>query len=128
MQETKVKGFEEFLSCMKKATEEVKAADDMAWFYDMHHQEPPSLAMGDMVWLDATNITTNCSKKKLDNKWLGPYPIAKVVLYNTYKLKLPLSFGRVHPVFNVSLLCPHTANEIPEHPAPHPPLGWARRV
>jgi hypothetical protein len=86
----------------------------------MHHQEPPSLAMGDMVWLDTTNITTNRPKKKL-NKWLGPYPIVKVVSCNAYKLKLLLSFGRVHPVFNVSLLHPHAADEIPERPAPCPP-------
>jgi hypothetical protein len=73
------KGFEEFTSHMKKATEEAKATDDMAQFYDMHCQEPPSLAMGNKVWLDAMNITTNHTKKKLDNKWLGPYPIIKVV-------------------------------------------------
>jgi len=42
--------------------------------------------------------------KKLDHKWLGPYPVNKVISWNAYQLKLPLSFGQTHPMFSVTLL------------------------
>lgn len=124
--ETWLEGFDEFMSCMKSAVEEanaslMKAADDMAQFYDINRQEIPPLAVGDKVWLDATNITTACPKKKLDDKWLGPYPITKVISCNAYKLQLPNSFGRIHPVFNISLLQPFSPDEITEQPVLRPP-------
>ena len=50
-----------------------------------------------------------------------PYTIVKVVSRNAYKLKLPPSFGRIHPVFNISLLRPFAADEIPERHTPRPP-------
>jgi hypothetical protein len=126
IRESRLEGFEEFSSRMKKATEEAKAAltkaaDDMARFYDVHHGESPPLEVGDKVWLDASHVSTNRPKKKLDDKWLGPYPIVKVISRNAYKLKLPTAFGRTHPVFNVSLLRPFSADEIPERPTPRPP-------
>ena len=48
---------------MEKATKEAcsaleKAADDMAHFYDLHHQAAPVYKVGDKVWLNAQNIST----------------------------------------------------------------------
>src|SRR6266481_5629894 len=64
--------------------------------------------------------------KKLNYKWLGPYVIDKVISQNAYRLKLPSSFGQVHPVFSVTLLRPYAADPIPEweesHPPPPPPI------
>src|SRR6266481_755817 len=64
--------------------------------------------------------------KKLNYKWLGPYVIDKVISQNAYRLKLPSSFGQVHPVFSVTLLRPYAADPIPEreehHPPPPPPV------
>ena len=91
---------------MSQATQEArsalsKAADDMARFYDLHHQTTPAYKVGDKVWLNAQNITTTHPMKKLDHKWLGPYAINKVVSHNAYGLQLLASFGRTHPVFSV---------------------------
>ena len=54
--------------------------------------------------------------KKLDYKWLGPYVIIidKVISRNAYQLKLPLSFGQVHPVFSITLLWPYETDLVPK--------------
>ena len=63
---------------MAQVTEEaeaalVKAADDMAQFYDAHQREAPQYNVGNKVWLSSENVRTVCLMKKLDYKWLGPY-------------------------------------------------------
>src|SRR5882724_4318323 len=115
---------------MEKATEEAcsalaQAADNMAQFYDANCREAPLYEVGDRVWLNGHNITTTQPTKKLDHKWLGPYPIEKVISRSTYRLKLPLSFGQTHPVFLVTLLRPYNADTITErvqHDPPPPPV------
>jgi len=116
---------------MEQATKEarsalVRAADDMARFYDIHRRTAPQYNVGDKVWLSSENIRTARPMKKLDYKWLGPYAIDRVISRNAYRLKLPLSFGQVHPIFSVTLLRPYKPNLIPErekcHPPPPPPV------
>ena len=64
--------------------------------------------------------------KKLDYKWLGPYTVKQVISRSAYWLKLPMSFGKVHPVFSVTLLHPFGGDFITErqecHPRPLPPI------
>ena len=79
---------------MAQATDEawaplVKAADDMAWFYNAHQQEAPMYNVGNKVWLSTENIKTTCLMKKLDFKWLGPYAINHMISHSAYRLKLP---------------------------------------
>ena len=61
-------------------------------------------------------------QKKLDYKWLGPYTIDWVISRYAYRLKLPTSFGQVHPIFSVTLLCPYDDDPITECQERHPPL------
>ena len=51
----------------------VKAADDMARFYNAHQCKAPKYNVGNKVWLSSENIRTVHPTKKLDYKWLGPY-------------------------------------------------------
>ena len=64
--------------------------------------------------------------KKLDYKWLGPYVVERVISHSAYRLKLPASFGNIHPVFSVTLLRPFEGDSIAErqkrHPPPPPPI------
>ena len=64
--------------------------------------------------------------KKLDYKWLGPYVVERVISCNAYQLKLPASFGKVLPVFSVTLLHPFESDPIAKHqehhPLPPPPI------
>ena len=43
---------------------------------------------------------------KLQDKWIGPFSIMDDVSKVAYRLDLPPSMSRVHPVFHVSLLKP----------------------
>jgi len=56
-----------------------RVADDMAQFYDTYQKEAPQYVIGEKVCLNGQNITTTCLMKKLDHKWLGPYPIDKII-------------------------------------------------
>ena len=111
---------------MARATNEawaalVKAANDMAQFYDVHRREAPRYSIGNKVWLSSENIRTTCPTKKLDYKWLGPYTIDQVISRNAYRLKLLASFGQVHPVVSVTLLHPYGDDPITERQERHPP-------
>ena len=99
----------------------VKAADDMTRFYDAHQCEALKYNIGDKVWLSSENMRTTRPTKKLDYKWLGPYVIERVISRNAYWFKLPASFGKVHPVFSVTLLHPFEADPIAKHQEHHPP-------
>jgi len=98
-----------------------QAAEHVALFYDAHSRGAPLYEIGDKVWLNSQNIMTMRPTRKLDHKWLGPYPIKKVILWNAYCLKLPLSFGQTHLVFLVTLLRPYNADTIAEHVQCNPP-------
>ena len=60
--------------------------------------------------------------KKLDYKWLGPYIVEQVISRSAYWLKLPTSFGKIHPVFSVTLLHPFKGDLIAKRQEHHPPL------
>ena len=78
------------------------------------------------MWLSSENIRTVHPTKKLDYKWLGPYVVEQVISRSAYRLKLPTSFGNIHPVFSVTLLRPVEGDLIAErqerHPPPPPPI------
>ena len=71
-------------------------------------------SISDKVWLSSENIRTVRPMKKLDYKWLRPYIIEQVISHSAYQLKLPTAFGKVHPVFSVTLLCPFEGDPITE--------------
>jgi transposase InsO family protein len=81
----------------------------------------PTFAPGDFVWLLRRHIKTTRPSDKLDVRKLGPFPIAEAVNSRAFRLALPPSMARVHPVFHVSLLEPYVANDIPGRVAPPPP-------
>ena len=56
IRESRLKSLDNFTSRMARATDEaratlVKAADDMAWFYDIHWRKAPKYIVGNKVWL-----------------------------------------------------------------------------
>src|SRR5882672_5405475 len=126
LRESRLETLNDFASRMDAAMKEAHSAlswavDDMARFYDAHWREAPLYAVGDKVWLNGQNITTTHLMKKLDHKWLGPYLVEKVISRSAYRLKLPSSFGRTHPVFSVTLLRPYNADVITEQVQRDPP-------
>ena len=130
IRESRLESLDNFTSRMAQATDEawaalVKAADDMARFYDAHRRKAPKYSIGDKVWLSSENIRMTHLTKKLDYKWLSPYTIDRVISHNVYWLKLPASFGQVHPVFSVTLLRPYDDDPITKRQGHRPPVATA---
>jgi hypothetical protein len=60
--------------------------------------------------------------KKLDWKWIGPFPVEKIVSSHAYRLTLPSTI-KVHPTFHTSLLRPVSDDPLPgQNPPPPPPV------
>jgi len=78
----------------------------MKRYYDRRRTPAPVLAPGDRVFLDASDITTSRPSKKLSHRRLGPFQVERRVGSSAYKLRLPRSMSRLHPVFNVVKLLP----------------------
>lgn len=89
-----------------KAALEYAQRSNAKWYNtkrsDRHFHE------GELVLLRAKNITTSRPSKKFDARYLGPFTITKRIGKLAYRLDLPPSMARIHPVFNVSLLEPWT--------------------
>src|SRR5260370_19113973 len=111
---------------MQHMQEEDKAslqhvADTMKLYYNRNHCATPKYQLGDRVWLNMHNYTTDRPTKKLDHKWAGPYQIKKIVSPAAVKLKLSGREKGVHPVISISNICPYTPDEITECPSPSKP-------
>ena len=76
---------------------------DMQRYADLNRGQAPVYKEGDKVWLSAKDLKLNRPARKLSERQLGPFEIAKVVLPNVMKLKLPASY-KIHDVINVSRL------------------------
>src|SRR6266487_13874 len=101
----------EFAGRMRESLEEAKAAlakakDDMACYYNQHHEPTPEYKVGDKVYLDASDIKMTRPSKKLAHRNLGPFPIVRRIGSHAYRLHLPRSLSRLHPVFPVVKLTP----------------------
>jgi hypothetical protein len=77
--------------------------------------------MGDKVFLDASDIHTTWPTKKFAHRFLGPYPVIRPVGSHVYRLKLPPSMSRIHPVFHVVKLMPVPTNPITGRRTKPPP-------
>src|SRR5258708_39755141 len=87
---------------------------------------------GDFVVVVSCNIQSTHPSGKLDFHKIGPFKILHEVGKNVYRLLLPPSFSRLHPVFNVNLLKQYTDPSQYEgrlniaHPSMDPQLALAR--
>ncbi|MBW0547113.1 hypothetical protein O181_086828 [Austropuccinia psidii MF-1] len=83
----------------------------------------PDFQPGAKVWLASKNIKTTIPKKKLSERWLGPFEALKKIGSHAYQLKLPQQWKSVNPVFHVSLLEPMKQSTIRnQHQFPPPPV------
>ena len=116
----------DFVDRVQQAESEAKAAltkakNKQARYYNRRRTPAPTFKPGDKVWLDSSDIPTTRPSKKLSHPWIGPYPIIKAVPPMSYKLKLPTSLTRLHPVFPVVKLHPYLDDPISgRKPAPPP--------
>lgn len=109
------------VAAMEQVREELSkrlktAQESQKKYYDRAHQ-PMQYRVGDEVLLSAKNITTKRAKKKLDNRFLGPFVIEAVRGTQAYQLKLPFHYP-IHHTFHVSLLEPYHRRPGVEPPTP----------
>src|SRR5882724_1912113 len=91
--------------------------------YDRKKEIGTEFEEGNKVWLDGRNLKTYRPGKKLDHEKLGPFVVLEKIGKSAYRLKLPKSWNRIHPVFNELLLSPYhppvyPSQAIPEAPGP----------
>ena len=123
---SKVEAVNEFADRMQDSMDEARAAlskakDDMARYYNQRHDPAPVFEVGDKVYLDASDIKTTRPSKKLSHRYLGPFPIVRPVGSHAYRLRLPRSMSRLHPVFHVVKLLPVPEDPIGRKARPPPP-------
>ena len=112
---------EEISNTLESVKKNLKQAQDkMKSQANKHRSDTPIYQSGDQVWLSTDNLCLPQKSKKLSEKWIGPYPVVKMVGTNTIKLHLPCSMW-IHPVINISRLKPykeHLPGQSTVHPGP----------
>ena len=98
-----------------------KARDEYALYYNRRRDPAPEFQPGDLVLLDASDIRTNRASKKLDCLRLGPFKVVEAVGNGAYRLELPESLRRLHPVFPVVKLFPMPPDPFPGRHQARPP-------
>ena len=105
---------------MAKLTE-VKADVEAALRIEKAHQKEDfeagkrkahSFEVDDFVWLNGKDIKRKVASKKLGDIQLGPYKVLAKIGELDYKLDLPPSMSRIHPVFHVNKLSSWKGNDV----------------
>ena len=78
------------------------AQETQEYYTNQSRAEAPRYKVGDEVWLDTRNITTERPAKKLDDKYKGPFTVTRVGTH-TVTLDLPKTW-KIFNTFHNSLV------------------------
>jgi hypothetical protein len=88
---------------LQQARENLLVAQNRQQRYANEHRREKVFAEGDMVLLSTANLRNENRAPKLSPKYVGPFPISRVVSAVAYELALPATM-KIHPVFHISKL------------------------
>jgi hypothetical protein len=78
---------------------------------DPRRAEQPTFRIEDQVLVNAKNMTTRRSTKKLNHRYLGLFSVTKLIGGRAVQLELPKTM-RCHNVFHVSLIERYRKNSL----------------
>ena len=104
---------------LRMAKQHLEAARDRQQKYAERHCRDVSYREGEQVLLSSKNISLkHPGTRKLLPRWLGPFPVERRVSAVAYRLTLPPTMSRLHPVFHVSKLAPYRTDGRCQPPPP----------
>jgi hypothetical protein len=68
------------------------------------HRRELKLAVGDQVLLTTDGLQLRDFGNKLCSRYVGPFPVTKMINANAFELQLPPQLQALHPVFNIDRL------------------------
>ena len=89
-----------------------KAREALGRYFDQKAKQQPDFKIGDMVILNAKNIHTKHSFKKLVPKLYSPFKILEQSGELAYKLELSECW-KIYPIFHISLFEPYQTSTQP---------------
>lgn len=87
---------------------------------DKHRRPAPPYRPGQRVWLATKDLPLHVHSRKLAPRFVGPFPISKVINPVSVRLHLPRSL-KVHSTFHVSKIKPVKDSTLVPASAPPPP-------
>jgi hypothetical protein len=98
-----------------------KSIESMKTAYDRGLKTKEPIKVGDLVWLESTNIRTDRPSKKLSERRYGPYKVLAPKGETSYQLSLPPQMECMHDVFHASYLTPYKGAKFPSQKQKPPP-------
>ncbi|KAK2899296.1 hypothetical protein Q8A73_012425 [Channa argus] len=87
---------------------------------DRRRTPAPTYTPGQTVYLSTQNIPLHIESRKLAPRYIGPFPVVRIINPSAVQLKLPRNM-RVHPVFHVSVKTSLFQSFVPADRPPPPP-------
>uniref|UniRef100_A0A3B3H296 Gypsy retrotransposon integrase-like protein 1 n=1 Tax=Oryzias latipes TaxID=8090 RepID=A0A3B3H296_ORYLA len=99
----------------------VRQQDRVKAAADRRRRPAPTYRPGQKVWLSTKDLNLHVPSRKLAPRFVGPFPVSKVINPAAVRLRLPRSL-RVHPTFHVSKVKPVVDSSLmpPSEPPPPP--------